>query len=248
MRYETNRIAKAVLAVALILLTQSVATAQSVGGGISVRVPMDMLQGETGSISFETSLETSLGIGPFLSIPVGFAYNQIYGSSVVGMVRSSGEDLETSGPWFYSDSLLPYVMLQVHIPAGPAIFDIFGGGAANYNFSLRPFHDRIARDLRDAGALGATGGDVAVTDLSIESGLGWGWVAGAAAGLTFGDISVSVNATYRHILHDLTITGRSFRPDGTTGRFDTGTESFAIEELRILTNGISIGIGGSFAM
>jgi hypothetical protein len=209
---------------------------------------MDMFQGETGSISFETSLETSLGIGPFLSIPIGFAYNQIYGSSVVGTVHSTGDDLETSGPWFYTDSLLPYLMLQVHIPAGPAFFNVFGGGAANYNFSTRPLHDRIARDLRDAGAFGATTGDVAVTDLSIESGLGWGWVAGAAAGLTFGDISVSVNATYRHILHDLTITGRSFRPDGTTGRFDTSTEAFAVEDLRILTNGISIGVGGSFAM
>jgi hypothetical protein len=223
-------------------------TAQAVGGGVSVFVPADMFLGNTGSISFETSLETALGLGDYFSIPVGVAYNQVYGSGVTGSL-SGGDDLETSGPWFYSDSLLPYLLAQVHLPLGPLYLDLFGGGALNWNASLRPFHDRIARDLRDAGVFGAPhSGPVAVTDLSITSGIGYGWVAGASAGVQIGQISVGVTAAYRHILHDLAISGRYFRPDDPGDEFDSSDDDFPVEDLQLLLHGVSIGINGSFRM
>jgi hypothetical protein len=77
-----------VLAVLLIIV--GTVEAQSVGSGISVFVPLDMFEGETGSISFEQSLETSFGIGEYLTFPIGFSYNQVYGLSAYGNNDSGG--------------------------------------------------------------------------------------------------------------------------------------------------------------
>ncbi|MDA3948342.1 MAG: hypothetical protein PF508_03865 [Spirochaeta sp.] len=232
----------------LLLVVALPITAQSFGGGISVFVPWDMFEGETGSLSFETSAETALGLGEYFSIPLGVAYNQVYGASVTGTVREDDSNLKTSGPWFYTDSLLPYLLGKITIPAGPLYFELFGGGALNWNASVRPFHDRIARDLRDAGAFGATSGSVAVTDLTVNSGIGYGWVAGASAGVRIDQISVGLTGTYRHIYHDLTIEGEYFRPDDAGSTFDTNSDDFAVKNLTMLMNGISIGINGSFSM
>lgn len=239
-----------VLVAFIVAVLPAVLTAQAVGGGISVYVPMDLFQGNTASISFETSLETSIGIGKLISVPIGFAYNQVYGAGPLGDV--DGETVESEGPWFYADSLLPYIMLKATVPAGPLYVEAFGGGAMNYNFSLRPLHDRIAKDLRRFGAIpaGADGSPVAVTDLDIESGIGWGWVAGAGAGVNIGDISVGLSATYRRIVHPLRIRGRAFTPAGADEfdqEFDSDAADFAVEDLRVLLHGISIGIGGSFS-
>lgn len=233
-----------VLATVAILATPAPVAAQSVGGGISVFVPWEMLSGNTGSISFETALETSVGLGNYLSFPVGFAYNQIYGLAPEGALEEGGAEISHGGPWFYADSILPYLMAKVHIPIAMLYVDVFGGVAANYNFSLRPFHDRIARDLRSAGFIGegaAAGDPVGVTDLKIDSGFGFGFVAGAGAGVTIGDIQVGLKATYRHIWHSLEVSGRAFSPGG--------TEEFEIPEdnLQVVLRGISFGIGGNFS-
>ncbi len=218
--------------------------AQSVGGGISIFVPYDMFEGETGSIAFEQSLSTSLGFGEFLSFPIGFTYAQVYGQSAYG--EEGDEDWSSDDPWFYADSFMPYLMAKITLPIGPIYFEAFGGGAANWNISLRPFEDQIADDLRDVGAIGGTGSP-AVDALDIDSGLGWGWLAGAGFGVAFGDISVGLSATYRHIIHDLEITGRSFESGSTgTDEFDTTDDGFPIDDLRLIMRGISFGIGGSF--
>lgn len=238
----------AVVAV-LAALCAPTARAQSFGGGLSVWVPWDLFEGETASVSIESSLETSFGLGDFLTFPIGVAYNQIYGSSPIGTVDDD-KNFKTSGPWFYSDSLTPYLAAQVRIPLGPAFIDLFGGGVLNWNITLRPFPDRIARDLRDAGALdpALTDGNVALSSLEIDSGVGVGWLAGTAVGLSFGDISVNLNATYRRVAHDLTITGRYWYESGASGTLDSSDDAFVVEELRVLMHGISIGVGGSYAM
>lgn len=235
-----------ILVVALIVaaLVPSVATAQAVGGGISVWVPLDMFQGEEGSISFETALETSLGLGDLLSIPIGFGYNQVWGISPGGTVGST--PLASSGPWFYADSFVPYLMLQLSLPLGPLYVEVFGGGAAQISPGLRPLHDRIARDLEDAGVFGTPGtANVAVTNLTVDTAVGWGYVAGAALGVTFGQISVNLNATYRHLMQDVRIRGDYFFSGGASGTFDTNT---SVTNLQAVMQGITFGIGGSFAM
>lgn len=244
-----NPAAIAVVAGVILLGTVPFAAAQSFGGGISVFVPYDMFQGETGSISFETSLETSLGLGDYLSIPVGFSYNQVYGLSPTGQIAEGrageGDAIATTGPWFYADSILPYLLAKIHLPLGPVYLDVYGGGAINYNFSLRPLEGRIARDLEEIGALGSAAGAVGITDLTIESGLGYGWVAGAGFGVQIDQISVGIDVSYRHIYHPLTIAGsyvEAGRPEATFDGADY------IDELQVLLQGFSIGVGGSFSM
>lgn len=72
---------RVVLIVAISAITVAPLAAQSVGGGISVFVPWDMFESETGSIAFEQSLETSFGFGDFVTFPIGFSYAQVYGLS-----------------------------------------------------------------------------------------------------------------------------------------------------------------------
>lgn len=239
----------AILAVTIAFYVGAVApvNAQSVGGGISVFVPWDMFQGETGSVAFEQSLETSFGFGDFLTFPIGFSYAQVYGLSGYGN-EVGGSDFSSDDPWFYADSIMPYLLAKVTIPAGPVYFEVFGGGAVNWNFSLRPFENQIARDLRDAGAISSPAeASVSVDDLEFERGLGWGWLAGAGFGVTIDQISVGLSATYRHVRHDLTLTGNAFDSAGSgTEEFDSSADGFPVEDLHLLLRGISFGIGGSF--
>jgi len=224
--------------------------AQSFGGGISIFVPWDMFEGETGSISFESSLETSLGLGEYLSVPVGISYNQIYGLSPDGTLSSGSADedeaLATGGPWFYADSLLPYLLAKVNIPVGPVYFDLYGGGALNYNFSLRPFERQIAQDLKDAGVFGENPGTVAITELDVDSGLGAGWIVGAGTGVQIDQIRVGLDVSYRHVYHDLKVSGEYLQSGRT--EIQTFDADDTISQMRVLLRGFSIGIGGSFSM
>jgi|GEM_PF-1690153 len=248
MKRSTGKSALIALIVMSTLCVGAVApvAAQSVGGGISVFVPWDMFQGETGSVAFEQSLETSFGFGNVVTFPIGFSYAQVYGLSGYGD-ETGGGDFSSDDPWFYADSIMPYLMAKVTIPAGPVYFEVFGGGAANWNFSLRPFENQIARDLRDAGVISSPGASVSVDNLDFERGLGWGWLAGAGFGVTIDQISVGLSATYRHVRHDLTLKGRAFDSAGSgTEEFDSSADGFPVEDLHLLLRGISFGIGGSF--
>lgn len=229
-----------VLLVLILFSGAIVAAQQSVGGGISVFVPMSMLEGREGSISLETAFSTGLGLGPFFSVPVGVAYNQVWG------MEATTDGPGASGPWFYGDSLAPFLMLKTRIPVGPLYVEAFGGGVGNYNFSVRPLHDRIARDLQRAGKLGGGSAAVAVTNLQVDSGFGLGYTFGGGAGVTIGQVSVGVSATYRHIWHSLRIRGDYFTAAGQSGTFDTNT-LYPDNALRMAMRGISFSINGSFA-
>lgn len=212
--------------------------AQSFGGGVSVFVPTDMFEGQTGSVSIETALETSLGLGGVFSLPIGFAFNQVYGLSPDGIA--------SSGPWFYADSFAPYAMLLARLPAGPVFFEVFGGGLMNWNISLRPISDTIANDLVAAGYIGNPGDRAGLSDLRIDSPLGFGYLAGAAVGVTFGQISIKADVTYRHAVHDLELRAEYFTDASTSGSFDSSQVS-ALDDLRVVMQGIAFGISGSFA-
>ncbi len=55
------------------------AFAQSAGGGISVFVPESLYRFGNGTIAFEQGLSTTIGLGPVLSVPIGFAYHSTDG-------------------------------------------------------------------------------------------------------------------------------------------------------------------------
>ena len=97
-----------VLLIMILSISLSV-NAMEAGTGISVFVPESLYTYGEGSVSLEQSLEFALGLGEYLSIPVGFTYNTNYGLMV------DGED-EADSPWFYTDSILPYAMLKPMSP------------------------------------------------------------------------------------------------------------------------------------
>lgn len=198
-------------------------TAADVGGGISVFVPLSLLENGEGSVTFEESLETSLGLGRFLSLPVGLVYNRVDGFRV----KSDGVGTSDS-PWFYGDCFMPYAMLKAHLPAGFLYLEIFGGGAANWSFVLNPRYDQIQGDLD---------GVAYVDKVGYERVWGYGYLAGAAAGVTIERISVDLGITWRDIRHtiDLTIT-------------DDGGTATEYTDAQLLLQGFSIALKGSFSL
>ena len=198
-------------------------------------------------------METSFGLGDFISFPIGFAYNQVY-----GLTANSSEDAEqelsSDGPWYYADSFLPYLMVKATVPVGPVYIEAFGGGGANLIFNLHPVTNQIAEDLADAGAISRAASDAPVgiesTGLKTTTKAGFGWMIGGGAGVTFGQISVGVDVTYRRMKHALSVTGNYFSSDGTSGEngaFDTEAY-FGEDGLNLFLEGWAIGIGGRYAM
>jgi len=202
------------------------------GGGVSVFVPQSLYQYGSGSVSLEQSLEFELGLTKLFSLPMGLTYNTNYGLMV------KGED-KAKSPWFYSDSLMPYLMLKVHIPFGPFFVNFFGGGAANYNFTLRALEGNIEKDLSVSGS------QAVFTDgsLDFEKSWGFGYLAGAGMGVKIDKISIELSALFRSISHELNLSADydSISQVSPGGSYDPG------DPVKLLMQGISIGLSGSLA-
>jgi len=206
--------------------------AQSAGGGISVFVPETLYAYGEGTIAFEQGLSTSIGLGPLLSVPVGFAYH-----SSDGYLLEHADLEDTQAPALYGDALIPYLMLQARLPLGPLYLEAFGGGALAWAFSLRPTGEFAA-------TLASTDNrEIAVTSLDIEKGMGYGWLAGAALGVQIDAVSVDLGVTYRVLRIPLDIDASYVEWDGTTGTPQEETFADAVAVLR----GLSFRLGGSFS-
>ncbi len=204
--------------------------AMEAGTGISVFVPESLYTYGEGSVSLEQSLEFSLGLGEYLSIPVGFTYNTNYGLMV------DGED-KADSPWFYTDSILPYAMLKAHVPLGYLFIELFGGVGANFNFTLRALEGNMEKDLSTDSE------QVVFEDGTLEYDKLWGlgYLAGAGIGVTIDQISVQISCLYRNIQHQLNMSADYADVSDVQGSYDPG------EDVTLLMRGISIGLGGSFA-
>lgn len=208
--------------------------AQSAGGGISVFVPESLYRYQEGTIAFEQGLSTSVGFGSVLSVPIGFAYH-----STDGYMLEHDKAANVKAPAFYGDSIIPYVALKAHVPLGSTFYlEAFGGGAANWAFSMKPTGD-FARALAEK-----EGQRIAVDTVTIEKRLGYGWIAGGAIGAKFGKISVDLGATYRYLVTPITVEADISRVEGTTAVSDT----VKLDDAKAILRGISIQLGGSFKL
>lgn len=229
----------------------SIVGAQEVGGGVSLFFPLSTFEHQEGSLSVETALETSVGFGPILSLPFGITYNQVWGLSPRGN-DSAGDSLDVSAPWFYADALSPYLMLQLRLPAGPLFIDLYGGGVINFNATLRPLGVAIVEDfekLRQANG-GAGSEIVGVSDLSVDSGVGYGYLVGAGVGMRFPPVRIILSGTYRHIIHPLKISGTYYDRNGNASGFstdDAGSPLY-VDDLELLLRGVAVGINASVEM
>lgn len=209
--------------------------AQSFGGGLSFWVPESLYLAQDGSVGVESALETSIGMGDFLSFPIGLSYNQVYALQV----EASGIDPAASSPWFYADSMVVHLMGKLHLPIGPLYLDAFGGGAAGFNFGgLKPLTANIENTIAATGEYWKFTSGPTISG----GGFGYGWVAGGGVGMTFGQISVDINATYRLLRYDVGVSGDYLTTAGGTGSYTSPAD------LEARLGGISFGINGAFAM
>ncbi len=180
------------------------------------------MQDGKGSVTFEKGLETSLGLGSFFSIPIGFVYNRVDGFQI------SDDTLgKPDSPWFYGDCFMPYVMLKTRLPLGPLYLDLFGGAAANWSFVLNP---RV--DIMEADVPGVDD----IDNIEYTPVWGFGYLAGAATGVQLGRISVDIGATWRDIRHSM---GISYDADGSPADYP---------DAQLLLRGISIALSGSYSL
>ena len=216
------------------------AGAQEVGGGISFFLPISAFEQSEGSLSVETALETALQVGPILSLPLGVTYNQVWGLTPRGNDRS-GDPLDVSAPWFYADALSPYIAIQLRLPAGAFFLDLYGGGIMNFNLTLRPLVGAMVEDLEDLRR--GNGGDgeriAGLESLSVESGVGYGFMVGTGVGMRFSGLRLILSATYRHLIHPLTLSGRYYDVSGSVESFDADRSSdpLYVENLELLLRG-----------
>ena len=211
--------------------------AAEAGTGLSFFIPESLYRHGEGSVSLETGLSTSLGLGKHLEIPIGFQYNKIQGFLVEG-ARTGGGAVEATAPWFMGDSLMPFVKLQANFPLGPLTLSGFAGGALNWNASLTPFEANAARDVAPAGE------NAVFTAFDYENKLGYGWLAGASLGITIKPVTVTLFAEYRDIKTPLNLSGTYFSgPDGAV----TAPGTLEGGDAALLIRGITLGLGGSFA-
>lgn len=235
----------------LLLLPLRTAGAQEVGGGVSFFLPLSMFEQSEGSLSVETALETALQVGPVLSLPLGISYNQVWGLTPRGN-SGSGEPLTVSAPWFYADALSPYIAVQVRLPAGAFFLDLYGGGMMNFNLTLRPLIGTMVEDLEE---LRRDNSDerqpiAGLESLSVDSGVGYGYLAGAAVGARLTGLTVMLSATYRHLIHPLSLSGRYYDEEGSVVSFDADQSSspLYVENLELLLRGVALGINASVDM
>jgi hypothetical protein len=207
------------------------------GGGISVFVPESLYLHEAGSLSVETNFQYALGLSKFLSIPIGISYNKIYGYLPGGTAALDA----VTRPWFFGDSIMGFAAVKIRLPVSIFHLDLLGGGAANWNVTLTPVGGAIESYLAsDANADAA-----ALTKLSAEAPWGYGWVAGAALGVSIKKITVDISGTYRDVRSPLKLTADYSAISGTGTAVQTSTTLDTAAAL--VMRGISIGLTGQFS-
>ncbi len=229
-----------ILLLALILTsTAALGFAQSAGGGISFFFPESILDG-SGSVSKEAGLSTSLGIGEVLSIPVGFTY--IKASGFTGYKDTDGDDkLDQLDDriWYTADTFIPYVRLKGHFDLGNMFVEGFGGIAGAWIVAPQAFEGSIGRYYGTQ----SSGEYYVFNDLDSDFSFGWGYQVGAAFGLRFDALSISLEGIFTDLKADTEINSTdNWYYDGSTTLEDVDFTRTFTSRLR----GISIGINGSY--
>lgn len=207
------------------------------GTGFSVFLPESLYKEESGSVSLETRLSTSFGLGDYIEVPFGFVYNKVQGYTVEGL-KAGGTEIEASSEWFMGDLFLPFIALQGNLPLGPLEVSLFIGGAMGWNASLSPFKAAIARDL-------AADNEYALfTSFDYSNHLTLGVLAGASLGVSIDALTFSISAEYRSLSGDIDLEG-SYET-GPSGSIST-TGSIDGSDAKLVIRGISLGIAGSFS-
>ncbi|MBN2509230.1 MAG: hypothetical protein JXB03_03095 [Spirochaetales bacterium] len=200
------------------------------GVGVSVFIPETLYKYGEGTIAIEKTLSTSIGFGKYFSIPIGINYHHADGYTIasdsVSMVK---------GPVLYGDTLSAHLLLQTTVPLNPVYFKVYGGGAVNWAFVLRPYAGFFDKSLAGQD------GDVALHTYTFTPSPGFGWMAGASIGIKMGQFSIDLGGTYRDIRHDLAFTAAGYEIDYDTG---TVTAPLSVEDsdAHMILRGVSVAL------
>lgn len=229
---------KRLILVAVLMIAVALGvSAQSVGGGLSFWVPESLYLQRGGTVGVESGLSTSVSMGEMISVPIGIAYNKVYGLLPEGDAAGTAP-----APWFIADTMILTLGVQADIGLGPVFFQLFGGGAGGWNMSLTPLVSNIETDIAADGEIATFDGTPSVTD----GRFGYGWYAGGAVGMNFGQISVDVSVTYREVKFPFSVSGDYFAIEETNGSF-IAARTLNETGLSARLAGLSVGLGGSFA-
>ncbi len=234
---------KLILCVGIFFLTVSLSFAQSAGGGLSFFFPESLLEG-SGSVSKEAGLSTSLGLGNFISIPVGFTYIKASGFMPYD---ETGEDdsLERIDDtiWYTADTFIPYLRLKTHIPLGPAFFEAFGGVAGAWIVAPQTFDGAVGRYY------GGEASDVnyyILKDLETDISFGFGYQFGGTIGFTMDAISIGIEGIFTDLRADTELTSGDYYEASESSGLVEGSGEFE-RTFTSRLRGISIGVNGSYA-
>ncbi len=225
------------MACLVLLLTAAGISGQTAGGGLSVFVPESLYVAGEGSVSIETGFQTAIGIADGVSVPIGIAYNQVYGL----MPSRPTDDYTATRPWFYADSLVPFLLVQATVGSGPVYVNLFGGGAGNWNIAIRPLTGNIEADL----SARIDTGRVSFRDTpEVTSSFGIGYVAGAALGFRLDFGALELRGSFRNIGHRGTLSGEidTINADAGTTSPDT---NFELDDIRFRLRGFNVGVNVS---
>ncbi len=226
-----------IISISLLLLLAVPLFSEAAGMELSVFVPESLYVYDEGSVAITSGLSTSIGMGKFIEIPIGFDYCKLHGLMVEG-ATVNGAAVTATKPWFIADNFLPYAKLQLNLPIGPVILSAFGGGAASWNATLTPLGSFAADDLAAAGKYAG------FSQLSASARFGYGWLAGASFGVNIDPVTISIFGEYRSITSPLEMSATfSTGPAGDlTTQYEVDSTNAALK-----MRGFAAGIGGSFA-
>ncbi len=223
------------------------------GGGLNVFVPESLYRHGEGSISVETRVESGFGLTENVSMPFGIAYNQVYGLTARN-ISVPGNDEDEIGelgsgtrPWFYADSLLPFVQVKFRLPAGRFYIDAAGGFAANWNLTMRPLHKHIEKDLARAHAHNeheeATKHLVFTEGPEISHLPGFGLTASVATGYRFGFGTLELSGAFRHVTGRGDISGEYRLLDQAGDSIEDDVRELTEASFRWVLQGFTVGLG-----
>ncbi|MFW5711980.1 MAG: hypothetical protein ACOC7X_11645 [Spirochaetota bacterium] len=231
------------LTIGLLLLTAYLSFGQSAGSGLSFFFPESLLDG-SGSVSKEAGLSTSIGLGEYLSVPIGLTYIKASGFMPYD---KSGEDESLTQMddtiWYTADTFIPFLRLETHVPLGPVYLEAFGGIAGAWIVAPQTFDGAVGRYYGSE----ATGFDYYIFEnLDTDISFGFGYQVGGTVGFQIDAISVGIDAVLTDIRAETTLSSDKYfevtqGPDSVTPG-STFEETFT-SRLR----GISIGLSGSYS-
>ena len=229
---------RVIMAAAVGLLGAALAYGQSAGGGISFFVPESLLEG-SGSVSKEAGLSTSLGFGDVLSLPAGFTY--IKASGFLPYNKTDGELKRMDNRiWYTADTFIPYLRLKGTVDIGPLYLEGFGGVAGAWIVAPQAFEAQIGKYYAPAGDL------YYFTKLESDFSLGYGYQAGATAGVRVDAVSVGLEVIFTDLRAKTTVSSDDYVHYKENDSADTGQSGFE-KSFTSRLRGLSLGITGSFA-